>query len=294
MRNKLFGVIFFSIVTLGLLSCSYGDGPAPVQSDVSKYLQTISCNIHAGRAQGSGVITAVGDTSYVWTAGHVVANLKRISLGYDEAGRAKKTTSFDDAEIVQEFVEDGRTVGEVMYAAEIVRYSNSDTGEDLALLRVRKKKVTTEKVKFYLEDKVPVIGADLYHVGSLLGQGGYNSMTSGLLSQIGRVYMGHVYDQTSCTAFPGSSGGGVFFRSGDYIGMLVRGSGETFNLMVPVRRMAAYAKRTGVYFAMDGSDKAPPDVELKKLPIEEGTMSEKGDMPGAVGKFQFRLGTWDR
>ncbi|HAT67623.1 MAG TPA: hypothetical protein DCS66_24005, partial [Flavobacteriaceae bacterium] len=63
---------------------------------------------------------------------------------------------------------------------------------------------------------------ELYHVGSLLGQTGSNSMTRGIVSQVGRVLNlgsgdGTVFDQTTVTAFPGSSGGGVFLseRSGD-------------------------------------------------------------------------------
>ena len=79
-------------------------------------------------------------------------------------------------------------------------------------------------------------------------------MTRGIVSQVGRVLSlgtgdGTVFDQTTVTAFPGSSGGGVFLseRSGDkagqYMGMLVRGAGETFNLIVPVRRMRSWAAK---------------------------------------------------
>ena len=67
------------------------------------------------------------------------------------------------------------------------------------------------------------------------------------MSQVGRVLDlgsggGTVFDQTTVTAFPGSSGGGVFLTDGKYVGMLVRGAGETFNLIVPVRRMPLHAR----------------------------------------------------
>lgn len=291
--NKVKVGFLACVISLCLLTSTYGDGKV-TEETVLDNLQAVSCNIHAGRSQGSGVLQTVGDQTWVLTAGHVISHLKHYSLGYDSAGRAKKVAEFDDAEVVQEFVENGRTVGEVRYAAEVIRYSNAESGEDLAFLRIRKKNVTKEKVKFYLDDKVPKAGTSLIHIGSLLGQSGYNSVTTGVLSSVGRVYNRTVYDQTSCTAFPGSSGGGVFFKdTGAYMGMLVRGSGETFNLVVPVRRMAAYAKRTGVYFTMDGSDKAPTDAELKKQPIEEGDGAEQA-MPGVAEKFRFMVGTWDR
>ena len=58
-------------------------------------------------------------------------------------------------------------------------------------------------------------------------------------------------------AFPGSSGGGVYLTDGRYVGMIVRGAGETFNLTVPIRRMREWAKRMGVEFTLDPSLKVP-------------------------------------
>jgi hypothetical protein len=79
-----------------------------------------------------------------------------------------------------------------------------------------------------------------------------------------------VYDQTTCTAFPGSSGGGVFLEDGRYYGMVVRGAGETFNLIVPQRRLLSWAKKVKVEFALNHDVKCPAcDDELKTLPIED-------------------------
>ena len=43
-----------------------------------------------------------------------------------------------------------------------------------------------------------------------------------------------IFDQTTCVAFPGSSGGGVFLKRDDprYVGMLVRGAGEGFLISI--------------------------------------------------------------
>ena len=104
-------------------------------------------------------------------------------------------------------------------------------------------------------------------------------MTRGICSQVGRVLDlgtgdGVVFDQTTVTAFPGSSGGGVFLserskeKAGQYVGKLVRGAGETFNLVVPVRRMRAYAKAEGVLWAIDTDVKVPSIKDLKTLSAE--------------------------
>ena len=68
---------------------------------------------------------------------------------------------------------------------------------------------------------------------------------------------------------PGSSGGGVWTEDGKYMGMVVRGSGETFNLIVPIRRIRAWAKRVNVEFVFDPKIKAPTAEELKKTPVDD-------------------------
>lgn len=232
-------------------------------------IQDFSVTIHAGSAQGSGVIKTRGDTNYVWTAGHVVADLRSTRPVIDR-GAPKTVVEFKDAKIVKELVEDGRSVGRLEMDAEILRYSNADTGEDLALLRVRKKNFERASVRFDLDDQLPPIGTRLLHCGSLLGQTGSNSLTSGIISQNGRLVGGKTFTQSSCPAFPGSSGGGVFReKDSKYVGMLVRGAGETFNLYVPMRRIKAWAKKTGVEFALDDKVAVPTEEQLKKLPIED-------------------------
>ena len=152
---------------------------------------------------------------------------------------------------------------------------------------------------FYLEEKIPPLGEDLLHVGSLLGQMGANSMTDGIYSQHGRLIKSlnkHVFDQTTCTAFPGSSGGGVYLKSdARYVGMLVRGAGEGFNLIVPARRMQDYCEKHKIMWALDEKVKMPTEEELKKLPIEhepkgEAEETEETEEENAAKKlFPFRL-----
>ena len=168
--------------------------------------------------------------------------------------------------------------------AEVVRYSKD---EDLALLRLRKTDFVKSSVDFYLEDKIPPLGTDLLHVGSLLGQVGSNSMTTGIMSQHGRIIDKKVFDQTTVNAFPGSSGGGVFLKDGRMMGMLVRGAGETFNLIVPARRIRAWAKKADIEWAIDDKVELPSEEDLKKIPIEDSNLgylisSPKLILPGPV------------
>jgi hypothetical protein len=253
-----------------------------------QHLQDVSVTVKAAGGEGSGVIvTREVETSpnvkqkvnFVWTAAHVVDGLRSVRIVIKD-GKPQTIVEFKDAQIVKELVEDGRRVGEFKMEAKVIKYSDAENGEDLALLMVRKKGFVDKSTTFYKNAGKPVaIGTELYHVGSLLGQVGSNSMTRGICSQVGRVLDlgtgdGVVFDQTTVTAFPGSSGGGVFLserskeKAGQYVGMLVRGAGETFNLVVPVRRMRAYAKAEGVLWAIDTDVKVPSIKELQTLSAE--------------------------
>ena len=100
-------------------------------------------------------------------------------------------------------------------------------------------------------------------------------------------------------AFPGSSGGGVFLKhDGDvrYVGMLVRGAGEGFNLIVPVRRMINYCEKHEIMWALNSGGAMPSEEDLKKLPIEHSLKEKKEDEEAKDEKknltekqFPFRL-----
>ena len=198
--------------------------------------------------------------------------------------------------------ENGRKVGEVKMDCKVIRYSDADEGEDLALLMVRKKGFVKPSAEFYLGDEIIPIGTELFHVGSLLGQVGSNSMTRGIMSKVGRVLdigegEGTVFDQTTVTAFPGSSGGGVYLsdkngdKSGKYVGMLVRGAGEGFNFIVPVRRMQDWAKKVDAEWALDSNAETPTLEELSKQAIEDsGFNKEEGkDKEEANKKYGLKF-----
>lgn len=190
--------LFAVFIAVVLCVPAYADG-------IADHLQNISVTISAGGSQGSGVTVVRGDgITFVWTAAHVVDGLRKTREIIDSRTGTKRTVvEFIDPKVVKILVENGRTVGRMEFDAEVIRYSDSDDGEDLALLKVRKKGFAMDGAKFYLEDKIPDIGTPLFHVGSLLGSVGANSMTSGIVSQQGRLIGKTVYDQTTVTAFPG-------------------------------------------------------------------------------------------
>ena len=205
--------------------------PLPRPRVTAEHLQNVSVTIRSegqfSTGEGSGVIFTRKDpegnlVNFVWTAAHVVDNMrltKRILVD----GIYKTIVHFKDPVIIKEIRQDGRTVGRLQMDAEVLKYSESEDGHDLALLRVRKFNFVTDSVVFNLDKSIPPLGTDLLHVGSLLGQFGANSMTDGIYSQHGRILKDlnkHIFDQTTCTAFPGSSGGGVYLKSdARYVGM---------------------------------------------------------------------------
>lgn len=251
---------------------------------ISTYLQNISVTIKTERGSGSGVIftrniesdTGEKKVNFVWTAAHVLENIRNVKTVLDSEGKTLKIPEFKDVQIVKKLIENGTTVGELSMDAIVVKYSDAKDGEDLALLMIKKFDFVAESVRFY-NDKAGSglsLGTQLYHVGSLLGEDGANSMTTGIISQVGRMLSLNggskvLFDQTTVTAFPGSSGGGIFLTNGEYVGMLVRGAGETFNLMVPVRRINKWATSENLTWAVDPNIKAPKLEEIFKLPKEK-------------------------
>ena len=296
------------LTTLCLCVTAYGEELKPMEN-IANYLQDISVTIKSNMGTGSGVIVTRevkvkedGDdtekVNFVWTAAHVVDSLRSTREVVDPEGRTRTMVEFKDAKLVKELSENGRKIGEIAMDASVVKYSDADNGEDLALLMVRKRGFIDMSAEFYLEDNIPPIGTDLFHVGSLLGQAGANSMTTGIVSQLGRVLQlgnqsGVIFDQTTATAFPGSSGGGVFLNTkdehhGQYIGMLVRGAGEGFNLIVPVRRMRTWAEKSNVLWAMDKSVAVPTLEEIRKIkPDDSGIDAQKATADGATSLDRF-------
>jgi len=271
------------VLALGMAGTATFAADAPSVS-VPEQLQNISVTVKSGYAQGSGTLVTrrVGDetVTFVWTAGHVVDNLRTIRKVIDSEGGSKILVEFKDPVIVAERHQNGRRVGQQTLDCKVIKYSDVDYGEDLAVLMIRLRGAYSlgTSAKFHSDvNYIPPIGADLSHCGSLLGQFGANSYTTGVLSQTGRLLEESgankpVFDQVTAVAFPGSSGGGVYLKdSGVYIGMLTQGvvALQGFNFIVPVRRIHSWATASGIEWALDPSVPMPSMAEIEAIPVEE-------------------------
>lgn len=256
--------------------------------NIPQYLQSISVTVKSDMTQGSGTIVTreipgKGTVAFVWTAGHVVSNLRSTRRVVDTEGSTRYLVEFQDPQIVAERYQEGRRVGEQTLDCRVVKYSDYRYGEDLAVLMIRLRNSYSNDLdaRFPKAGYIPPVGAELSHCGSLLGKFGSSSYTTGVLSQTGRLLDGKVFDQVTAVAFPGSSGGGVYVAdSGVYIGMLTRGVRmQGFNFIVPVRRMHTWAREADIEWAINLDVPMPSWDVLMDIPVEDEGIISSGS-PG--------------
>ena len=110
---------------------------------VPEYLNKISVTVRAeagySRSEGSGTLYVRKvdgkDVTFCWTAGHVVADLKKTEEIIRDGKTLRKVT-FENPKLLRELRnKDGRRAGEVVVDAQVIRYSHAEE-HDLALLMV--------------------------------------------------------------------------------------------------------------------------------------------------------------
>jgi len=151
------------IVGFALLAPALAAEKGEKKQSTAEHLQNVSVTIRSEGAysagEGSGVIFTRKDSNgnlvnFVWTAAHVVDNMrltKRILVD----GTYKTIVHFKDPVVTKEIRQNGRTVGRLQMDAEVLKYSESEDGQDLALLRVRKLNFVRDSVVFYLDKEIP-------------------------------------------------------------------------------------------------------------------------------------------
>lgn len=245
-------------------------------------LQSVSVNVAAGRSQGSGVlfIAELGgrQTTWVLTANHVVDGLRSVKDVISDDGVTKKSVTYRDAEVVQERVSNGRGVGEKRFYAKVVSVHKQ---RDLALLRVRIDGEFHVGAKMYLDESIPEPGTALFHCGAPGGKdiGGTASLTAGIVSRIGALIPDFggsehgVFDQVTCSAMGGSSGGLVALQDdGRVVGLItlgLRGS-DSFHWMVPSRSILEFLDEIGARWVVDPKAERPESEASLKMPLEVG------------------------
>ena len=192
---------------------------------------------------GSGVVFKKNGKSYVVTAAHVVEDLKQVISDIDEGeGKEKKKILWRDAWILIERIKEGRKTGELRLLAKVkfATKTEEEGGDDVAVLEVYEGDLLPYSAVPLPRGEKVWVGQECWHVGSLYGAF-VNSVSKGIIASVGRLIHDKPFHQTSTTAAPGSSGGGVFVVGDDghlyYAGMLTRGTGQTINFVVPIERM---------------------------------------------------------
>ena len=145
-------------------------------------IQSQSVIVLTSDGSGSGTLvtksSSKGYTTFVITAAHLFSEPTGISVGQSK----NNSTTIFPAKLVLVLPK-----------------------EDIAVL-VLKNSSFKSFPKF---GETAKIGDEVYHVGSMLGWFGYNSVTHGTVSYIDRNGPNGT-DQVSCPIFLGSSGGGVY------------------------------------------------------------------------------------
>lgn len=229
----------------------------------------------ADGSSGSCVFFRNGDTVFAWTDAHVVEGARRVQTGIDPAtGKNRTYMHYDDVWLITSGVVSGRKASETHRSARILRFSKK---HDLALLLLSDPDSVTSSVSF--AERLPSEGDQVWHVGSMHGKPGENSVSDGCIAKIGRLrsnfahddWRGLVYDQVSIHAHKGSSGGGVFSKkTGDCLGLVTEfldydsryGLSYGALFITPARRIRQFARESGVEFAVTTSVSVPPEKDL--------------------------------
>lgn len=282
------------LLAVGLLCIAFAasalaEGPVKIPAHLQKNCVTVRSDNSSG--SGAVIVRKVDgvNIAFVWTAYHVIDGLREVKTVLNN-GTEKKVVSYRDAQIVQQLISNGATDGEVKLYCKILATSQRN---DVALLQVRRSGLYDDGVEFVLDLSVTEVGTELYHCGSPSGQElGHNSITPGIIAANGRMFEGLPYDQVTCSALPGSSGGIVARKdNGKYIGMLtlgIRGS-DTFNYIVPVRRIVEWSITNRLAWAVDKAAPAPTNEQLARVKVED-TMNNVdaaicGDAPAPTGTY---------
>jgi S1-C subfamily serine protease len=211
--------------------------------------------IQASDGQGSGVVmervNEQGRTRvFIWTANHVVENDNKVK-------------------IVKNIRTEGHRAGQAEFTAVVI---GRDKARDVALLWLDAPAKYFRAAEFAPSAPIAV-GTPLTHVGNVQGIAFEDSVSNGILSQVGLKPEGwpwEMTDQAALAAYFGSSGGPIFrTHNGDVVGLTCGGVvGSGFMNFVPVRVIEDFANGAVLHWAVRG-DWCPGDGLLNGLANRE-------------------------
>ncbi len=180
----------------------YGSGSGRFQKAANQIKES-AVTIVTDSGHGSGVV--VSSDGYVLTNAHVVGKQKEVGI----------------------------LIGNNNYEASVIRVAQV---RDVALLKIDQ--VPLLQVAKISQNK-PVVGAELFVVGTPLDKALSHTITRGIYSAY-RDIRGLSYFQTDAAINPGNSGGPVFDESGEVVALTVAGiftrdgGGLNVNYLIPV------------------------------------------------------------
>ena len=265
-----------TLLVLGLLVCLN----VKATNSIPEYLQSISVKVVVGDGSGSGIAFTRKDAegkpiTFIWTAAHIFTHhdndLFSLLVSTNAPGIP---TQF--ADIQQVIEKNGVVIGKKTKSAKLLKFSDNENGEDLAILKVIGDYFNNNTVIFNLTGNLPRIGQELYSIGSPYGLA--QSFSSGYYSFIGRNMDGILFDQTTCVIYPGSSGGGIFSTDGKYEGMSNVMRASSINFIAPIRRIKKWTEREHIEWTLDPSCPMPSEKELKKLSMYDTALTPKVEL----------------
>ncbi len=249
--------------------------PEAPEKSIAK-LQEISMMVSSGGCGSTIFITRKRHNEYIhfaWTAAHVVANTEKVRQVLAPDGSIKYDIYYEDVELVNAIKMYGREVGEVRWLAQVIRYSNREHGQDIALLQLYPKNLTTKSAHFNTKTDIPQPGEPIFHVGSIRGLSGINSVSNGYIAALGRLReRQRILDQADIIACPGCSGGGLYLKSNSQcIGIVIEKNRSDDGVVYyrPTRELRKWAIKNKCLWALDHRVRLPNDDTIRRTPVSE-------------------------
>ena len=215
----------------------------------AEQMQAQTVMVMTDHGEGSGVVIHRGDKTFVWTAAHVVRHVS-------------------DVVVQQRFRFNGVQAGFQSFKGRVIcRLPDTDA----ALLWVDAPPDRLVGAEWCGASLGP--GSPVFAVGNILGHNFDDSITEGIVSQVGVSpteldgWPWRTVDQATVAAIPGVSGGPLFSDAGKIAGIVVGGPNRPgVACYIPLRVIYAAAQEANVTWAIYGQH-APPDKVLKEAVV---------------------------
>lgn len=241
MRKKLISSCL--VLIMALATVAVGSEPHPIP----EHCHDNTVIVRSMQSHGSGALYTKEDTTFVWTAGHVIDQYM------------KRDGTFSDFLIIQ---------GTKRAKARVLRCADYRVAHDLALLKIIRGTLKGD-ARFYEDFDNTELGQEIIHCGTpfdiVLNS---NLLFFGNVSHIGRMFrirpmtVAREVDQCDLPTYPGCSGGPVFdAETGGILGLMVIGGKPGLSVMVPTRVIHEWAESHDCLWAFD------PDVPLPEEDI---------------------------